>query len=41
MIPGLATHAFDIDTYEEAAEEAARLNAHIAALPSCPPSSGP
>jgi len=35
-IPGLATHAFDIDTHEEAA----RLNAHIAALPSCPPSPG-
>ena len=29
-IPGLATHSFDIDTYEAAA----RLNAHISALPS-------
>ncbi len=29
-IPGLETHAFDVDTYEAAA----RLNAHIATLPS-------
>jgi NADH dehydrogenase len=35
-IPGLKTHAFDIDTYEEAS----RLNAHIAALPSCQPFPG-
>ena len=35
-IPGLAADAFDIDTYEEAA----RLNAHISALPSCPPFPG-
>jgi NADH dehydrogenase len=28
-IPGLATHAFDVDTYDAAS----RLNAHIAALP--------
>jgi NADH dehydrogenase len=31
-IPGLEKHAFDVDTYEAAA----RLNDHIAALPSCP-----
>jgi NADH:ubiquinone reductase (H+-translocating) len=35
-IPGLDTHAFDIDTYEDAA----RLNAHIAALPSRQPFPG-
>ena len=36
VIPGLAEYAFDIDTYEAAA----RLNAHIAALPERPPSPG-
>jgi NADH dehydrogenase len=35
-IPGLGEHAFDIDTYEAAA----RLNAHIAALPSRQPFPG-
>lgn len=35
-IPGLEAHAFDVDTYEMAA----RLNDHIAALPSRPPSPG-
>jgi NADH dehydrogenase len=35
-IPGLAKHAFDVDTYESAA----RLNAHLAALPSATPSPG-
>lgn len=35
-IPGLAAYAFDIDTYEDAA----RLNAHLAALPSGEPSPG-
>ncbi len=35
-IPGLATHTFDVDTYAAAA----RLNAHIAALPSRPSSAG-
>jgi NADH:ubiquinone reductase (H+-translocating) len=35
-IPGLARYAFDVDTYEGAA----RLNAHIDALPERPPSSG-
>jgi NADH dehydrogenase len=35
-IPGLAKHAFDVDTYESAA----RLNAHLAALPSANPSPG-
>jgi NADH dehydrogenase len=35
-IPGLAGHVFDVDTYESAA----RLNAHLAALPSATPSPG-
>lgn len=35
-IPGLACHTFDVDTYESAA----RLNAHLAALPSAEPSAG-
>jgi NADH dehydrogenase len=35
-IPGLEEHAFDVDTYEGAT----RLNGHIAALPSRPPSPG-
>lgn len=35
-IPGLARYAFDVDTYEGAA----RLNAHIDALPEQPPSPG-
>lgn len=35
-IPGLAAHGFDIDTYDAAA----RLNAHLAALPSLEPSPG-
>jgi NADH dehydrogenase len=35
-IPGLAAHAFDVDTYQGAA----RLNAHLAALPSATPSPG-
>ncbi|HMD62481.1 MAG TPA: FAD-dependent oxidoreductase [Stellaceae bacterium] len=35
-IPGLARYAFDVDTYEGAA----RLNAHIDALPERPPSPG-
>src|SRR6516164_4208085 len=35
-IPGLDTYAFDVDTYDAAS----RLNAHIAALPSRPPSPG-
>jgi NADH dehydrogenase len=35
-IPGLAKHAFDVDTFESAA----RLNAHLAALPSAEPSPG-
>jgi NADH:ubiquinone reductase (H+-translocating) len=35
-IPGLAEHGFDIDTYDAAA----RLSAHIAALPLRPPSPG-
>lgn len=35
-IPGLAEHAFDVDTYDAAS----RLNAHIAALPARPPSPG-
>jgi NADH dehydrogenase len=35
-IPGLARHAFDIDTYEGGV----RLNAHIDALPEQPPSPG-
>ena len=35
-IPGLREHAFDVDTFETAA----RLNAHIAALPSRPPLPG-
>ncbi len=35
-IPGLETHAFDVDTYDAAS----RLNAHIASLPGRPPSPG-
>ncbi|HVH82333.1 MAG TPA: FAD-dependent oxidoreductase, partial [Stellaceae bacterium] len=35
-IPGLAKHGFDIDTYDAAA----RLSAHLAALPACAPSPG-
>jgi NADH:ubiquinone reductase (H+-translocating) len=35
-IPGLAEHAFDVDTYEGGC----RLNAHIAALPGRAPTSG-
>ncbi len=35
-IPGLDAHAFDVDTYAAGC----RLNAHIAALPSRPPSPG-
>ncbi|MBV9250524.1 MAG: FAD-dependent oxidoreductase [Acetobacteraceae bacterium] len=35
-IPGLAQYGFDVDTYEAAA----RLNAHIAKLPSLPPLPG-
>lgn len=35
-IPGLAGHAFDIDTYDAGS----RLNAHIAALPAGPPRPG-
>lgn len=35
-IPGLATHAFDVDTYEAGS----RLNAHIATLSARPPSPG-
>jgi NADH:ubiquinone reductase (H+-translocating) len=35
-IPGLAEHAFDVDTFESAA----RLNAHLAALPFAEPSPG-
>lgn len=35
-LPGLAEHAFDVDTYDGAA----RLNNHIAQLPRCPASPG-
>src|SRR5277367_3039154 len=35
-IPGLETHAFDVDTYDAGC----RLNAHIAALPSREPTPG-